>query len=87
MNIVTTSTDMFSTGQVTRVKRLSLEWAAVLTRHNTEVAADSDRRVSYATHDAMRFGPRTYTREQAAIIGDAVQHRSELTDVPFPLED
>jgi hypothetical protein len=43
--------------------------------------------VSFDSQEAMRFGPRGYTPEQAEIIRSATRNRRPLHVAPVPLDD
>jgi hypothetical protein len=45
------------------------------------------QRTLYSSQEAMRFGPRAYTRQQGAAIQAAASARAELPEQPFPLDD
>ena len=42
---------------------------------------------SFASRDQMRFGPRTYTPEQAEVIHLALRRRKPLPADPLPFDD
>ncbi|MEX2447622.1 MAG: hypothetical protein WD404_02630 [Solirubrobacterales bacterium] len=43
--------------------------------------------VSFETQEALRFGPRTYTPEQADVIHLAVRQRKPLATDPLPFDE
>jgi hypothetical protein len=43
--------------------------------------------VLYVSQDAMRFGPRSYSRDQLAVIASAVQGRRSLDEPPLSIGD
>jgi hypothetical protein len=42
---------------------------------------------AYETQEQMRFGPRSYTREQTNVIELAVRQRKPLQASPLPLDE
>jgi hypothetical protein len=67
-----------------------LSHAAVLERPAIEQDAWielEEPTVLYASQEAMRFGRRSYSKGQLAVIGDAVRTRHSLDEPPVAIDD
>lgn len=66
---------------------------AVIDRPHTEEEEKTawieldERPVLYASQEAMRHGPRSYTARQLRVIREAVAARKPLPDTPLTLDD